>query len=149
MRVEIPLILVSLQEDGFHFLIKGSINDVELLLVLDTGASRCCFDIRFLEKLQSKNKIRINDSMTSGIGTNSLNSVITKLEEFNIGILSIPKYQAVGIDMSHIHHAYSLAGIPQVDGILGSDVLLKYKAVINYQKRVLILNKRASKNIVI
>lgn len=145
MKIEIPLKLVSLQEDGFHFLIEGQINNVPLLMVLDTGASRCCFDTSFLELLNQKNKIKPNDSMTSGIGTNELNSVVTKLEKLAIGNLIIPNYQAVGIDMSHIHHAYLQAGIPKVDGIIGSDLLVKHGAIINYKKRTLTMNKGASK----
>jgi hypothetical protein len=51
--------------------------------------------------------------------------------------------------MSHIHHAYTMAGVAKVDGILGGDILLKHNAVINYRKRVLLMNSRATRKIVI
>jgi hypothetical protein len=149
MKISIPLKLVTLQEDGFHILVEAQLNGENLLMVVDTGASRSCFDIHFLENLINKDLLQSNESMTSGIGTNSLNSVITIVDELCIGELTVKNYEAVGIDMSHIHHAYTMAGVAKVDGILGGDILLKHNAVINYRKRVLLMNSRATRKIVI
>lgn len=145
MRINIPLILTSLQDEGYHLLVKGSINGIDLMMVLDTGASRSCFDINFLKKNLEIASLKENESMTSGIGTNTLDSVTTKLEQLIIGDLTIEKYVAVGIDMSHIHHAYEMVGVEKVDGILGGDILLKHRAVIDYRRNVLTLNSRPSR----
>lgn len=145
MRIEIPFKLVSLQDDGYHCLVNGLVNGRPLMLVLDTGASRSCFDIDLIKEIIHETEIKTNDSMTSGVGSNSVSSIITKIKEFRISDLLIKNYQAVGIDMGHIHHAYSVAGLPRIEGILGADILTKYKAVIDFRKRKIVLNSAPSK----
>ena len=100
-----------MQEDGYHCIIDGAVNGNPLLMVLDTGASRSCFDIAFLQQFLDEQALQTNDSMTSGIGTNSLNSFITVLDEFSMGSFVLEKYQAVGLDLTHIHEAYKQSWI--------------------------------------
>jgi len=145
MRIRIPFNLVSLQEDGYHCLVDGAVNGNPLLMVLDTGASRSCFDIAFLQQFVAEQAIQRNDSMTSGIGTNSLNSFITILDQFSMGSFILEKYQAVGLDLTHIHEAYKQVGLPQVNGIIGADILARHHAIIDYRKREITLNSRPSR----
>lgn len=145
MRIRIPFDLVSLQEDGYHCLIKGAVNGNPLLIVLDTGASRSCFDIAFLQQFVAQQSIQTNDSMTSGIGTNTLSSFITTVDVFSMESFVIEHYQAIGLDLTHIHEAYKQVGLPQVNGILGADILARHQAIIDYRKREITLNRRPSR----
>ncbi len=146
MRIRIPFNLVSMQEDGYHCIIEGAVNGNPLLMVLDTGASRSCFDIAFLQQFLEEQSIQTNDSMTSGIGTNSLNSFITVLDEFSMGgSFVLEKYQAVGLDLTHIHEAYKQVGLPEVNGIIGADILVRHHAIIDYRKREITLNSKPSR----
>lgn len=145
MRLTIPFTLISLQEDGYHCLASATVNGSEIMMVVDTGASLSCFDINFLQQIVGEDTIKSNESMTSGIGTNSMNSVITRIKELSIGSLTIQNYRAVGIDMTHIHHAYEQIGLAKIEGILGADILARHQAVINYRKRTITLNSKPSK----
>lgn len=145
MRIRIPFDLVSLQEDGFHCLVEGAVNGNPLLIVLDTGASRSCFDIAFLQQFVGEHSLQANDSMTSGIGTNTLSSFVTTVDEFSMGSFVIKGYQAIGLDLAHIHEAYNQVGLPLVNGILGADILARHHAIIDYRKREITLNSRPSR----
>lgn len=145
MRKTIPFTLISLQEDGYHCITSATVNGSEIMMVVDTGASLSCFDINFLQQIVAEDSIKSNESMTSGIGTNSMNSVITRIKEFSIGPLTIQNYRAVGIDMTHIHHAYEQIGLTKIEGILGADILARHQAVIDYRKRIITLNSKPSK----
>lgn len=145
MRIRIPFDLVSLQEDGFHCLVEGAVNGNPLLIVLDTGASRSCFDIAFLQQFVGEHSLQANDSMTSGIGTNTLSSFVTTVDEFSMGSFAIKNYQAIGLDLAHIHEAYKQVGLPLVNGILGADILARHHAIIDYRKREITLNSRPSR----
>ena len=41
---------------------------------------------------------------------------------------------AAVLDLSTISHAYSSLNLPPVIGVLGGDILQRYKAIINYKK---------------
>jgi len=59
--------------------------------------------------------------------------------------LKIRKYPAVALDMSHVNQSYNELDLPPIDGVIGSDILMKYGAVINYGTGVLRINKRRKK----
>ncbi len=109
--------------------------------MVDTGASRTVFDTHLIRKLENKKKIRKHDQLSSGLGTNTMQSqtlVITRLE---LGTFSLKNYKAVLLDLSHVNNSYSELGIKPVLGVLGSDLLRKFKARISYADRKMILEK--------
>ncbi len=146
MRITIPFKLVSLDDDGYHCIVKGTMNGRPLLLVVDTGASRSCFDIDLIKEINQEKDIIKNESMTSGIGSNKVDSVVSKIEILEIEGLQITNYQAVGINMEHIHHAYSMASLPKIEGILGADILTKHNAIIDFRKNIITINSKSSRN---
>jgi len=54
-----------------------------------------------------------------------------------IGGLLIDEFEVAVLDLSTINIAYRQLGHPEVLGVLGGDILMKYKAVINYRKKIL------------
>jgi len=144
MKTDIKLTLVKLEKESFHLLVTGNVNGEALSMVIDTGASRSCFDIDFLSDFINIEHFEENDTPSSGIGTNEMVSKIICINKLLIGEFEINNYTAVGIDMKHIHNAYQTIGLPKINGIIGSDILLKYKAIIDYRKCTLTL-KRYSK----
>jgi hypothetical protein len=61
------------------------------------------------------------------------------LKTFEIGIIVLENYDAAVLDLSHVNQSYQKLGLPPVDGILGSDILVDYNAVIDYEKKELML----------
>lgn len=134
----IPIRLIKL-DDGYHIFISAKINGKKALLIVDTGASRSAFDKERIKNFVDKSKFEKHEKLASGIGTNSMKSQLTVLDTFSIGKIEEKNYVAVLLDFSHIVAAYKQMGVKPIDGVLGSDILKKYKAVIDYGKKKLIL----------
>ena len=61
---------------------------------------------------------------------------VTFTPVIKIGELEIENYRTVLLDLSHVNASYEQVGLKPVDGVLGSDILKMYKAVIDYEKKI-------------
>ena len=142
MKTSIPIEFIELEKHSYHLVVKASINEHEIRMVLDTGASRSCFDINYLFQmgiLPSDNQTEIK---SSGLGGNISESSIVLLNNFQIGEFRMLNYKAVSLDLSTVNQAYESVNIDSVHAILGSDVLYFFRAVIRYDQSCLILKTR-------
>lgn len=135
----VKLKIVELETDNYHITAKARIGGTPVNMVIDTGASHTCFDLNFIQSLQDETDITDNDGMNVGIGCSDFESKLSVIPHFVIGKLDVPDYSVVLLDMKHINDAYNSMNIPPVQGILGSDFFVKYKAVIDYQKKEMTL----------
>ena len=135
--IEVPLQLLDIEGEGFHIMVKGLIHGKEANFLIDTGASRSVFDPKtistFIDDLQFEKK----EGLTAGVGSSDLESATFKIDAFCIGKVEIHDYEAVALDLENIHEMYGKLGLPHIDGIIGGDLLKRYKAVINYRSKKL------------
>lgn len=137
--ITVPLTLINLQDDGFHLLVEIVVFRLKAFAVVDTGASRSVFDKTYLkEHLPELNHSEEIHATTLFTTSSTLQAVIPTLK---IGRLTLTDYQTVGLDLETVNQAYEGLGHPSIVGIIGSDLLLKYHAVINYRKLKLYLYK--------
>lgn len=140
--IEVPLRLLDIEGEGFHIMVKGKIHGKEANFLIDTGASRSVFDpntiSKFIENLQFEHK----EGLTAGVGSSDLESSTFFIGSFSIGDLEIQDYEAVALDLSNIHEMYGKLGLPRIDGIIGGDLLKKYKAIVNYKGKKIRLTPR-------
>lgn len=126
-----------MHEEGYHPLVNVTVFGKPFILVLDTGASKTAFDQNMVEA-QGREFI-LSDRLSTGLGTNNMTSSTAIIHDLNIGSLLVEEFEVAVLDLSAINIAYAQLGYPEVLGVLGGDLLMKYKAVINYGKRLLIL----------
>lgn len=135
--IEVPLQLLDIEGEGFHIMVEGTIHGKEACFLIDTGASRSVFDPQtiatFIDDIQFEKK----EGMTAGVGSSDLESATFIIDSLAIGGLEIVEYEAVALDLGNIHEMYGKLGLPRIDGILGGDLLKRYKAVINYRGKKL------------
>lgn len=139
--VTVPLIIIDLHEDGFHPLVDISVFGKSFLVVLDTGASKTAFDQTLLIQANSVMDIIVSDHLSTGLGTNSMVSSTAIIHDLHIGNFLVTEFEIAVLDLSTINVAYRQLGHPEVLGVLGGDILMKYKAVIDYGKRTLELQQ--------
>ena len=143
MPTLLPLEIVAIEDDGFHLMVKITVNGIDARMLVDTGASRSVFDQerigRFFEDMP---EMAENEQKSTGLGTRDMQSQALYLDKVEIGELMIRKYPAVVLDMSHVNLSYSELGMDAIDGVLGSDILMKYGASIDYGKGIMRINKR-------
>ncbi|MDY0078321.1 MAG: retropepsin-like aspartic protease [Bacteroidales bacterium] len=132
---EIPFQLISIEGDGYHILTDGHINGLEAKFLIDTGASRTVFDIEGIRKFVQKPDFMQNERLSTGLGTNEMPSMVVEIESLGFGNLKIEYYPAIAIDLKHVHLSYENLGLPTIDGVLGGDLLARYRCVINYKTR--------------
>jgi hypothetical protein len=137
--VIIPLQIIDLQEDGVHPLINILVFGKPFILVLDTGASKTAFDQTMLLQAHEEAVVTVSDKLSTGLGTNTMTSSTAVINDLYIGGLLIDEFDVAVLDLSTINIAYRQLGHPEVLGVLGGDILMKYKAVIDYEKQQLLL----------
>ena len=131
--IEIPINIISIEGDGFHLIAEGCINGKTARFVVDTGASRTVFDKDKILNYINNPEFSEKEGISAGIGGTDISSFIFDIEELCFGELKIKDYQAVAMDLSNVNDSYAMIKLPPIDGVLGGDLLVKYKAVISYR----------------
>ncbi len=139
-RTRIPLRLVHVDEQGYHIFVRAMINGRIANLLVDTGASKTVFDSNRIEKFASKNTMVKNDQISTGLGTNSMQSHTIELKRMKLGDLILKKAEIFLLDLSHVNETYVKLNYKPLDGVLGGDILKKYNAVIDYKKKIVVLD---------
>ena len=136
---KVPLQLINLQNDGFHLLVEVVVFGQSFNVVLDTGASKTVLDKATVENHIAAGDLLFSDKLSTGLGTNSMESFILNLPDLHIGRLKLKDFEAAVLDLSSISLAYENLQLPAVIGVLGGDILQQYNAVIDYGKLQLTL----------
>ncbi|MGI4803208.1 MAG: aspartyl protease family protein [Janthinobacterium lividum] len=137
-KKSIPLQVLDLNGNGFHLLVNIKLFNRPFVLVLDTGASKTAVDKNLLLELIHEKELK-SGHLTTGLGTNNMESFTTEITDLYIGKFHIPAWEVAVLDLSTINIAYQKLEIAPVLGVLGGDVLMEYQAVINYGERKLVL----------
>ena len=135
--IEVPLQLLDIEGEGFHIMVKGLIHGKGANFLIDTGASRSVFDPKTISSFIENIAFEKKEGLTAGVGSSDLESATFKIDAFSIGEVEIRDYEAVALDLENIHEMYGKLGLPHIDGIIGGDLLKRYKAVINYKSKKL------------
>ena len=135
--IEVPLQLLDIEGEGFHIMVKGLIHGKGANFLIDTGASRSVFDPKTISSFIENIAFEKKEGLTAGVGSSDLESATFKIDVFSIGEVEIHDYEAVALDLENIHEMYGKLGLPHIDGIIGGDLLKRYKAVINYKSKKL------------
>ena len=123
-----------------HLMIKAKINGVQGNFILDTGASNSCVDFHFEDyfKLTSK----ACKTKVAGAGATGMDSKLSENNTLKIGRWTAYQMQVILFDLTHVNEALSFVKIKPIHGIIGADVLLEGKAIIDYEYKNLFLKKQ-------
>ncbi|NOU48421.1 MAG: clan AA aspartic protease [Bacteroidales bacterium] len=132
---EVGFRLLEIENDGYHLLVEGKINGKPANFLIDTGASRTVFDQVSIHTFIDDPELNQNERLSTGIGTNTMASMVTTIQSLAFGDLNIKEYTAIVIDLQHVHTSYNSLKLPEINGILGGDILAEHKAVINYKSK--------------
>lgn len=113
-----------------HLLIKGKINGVTGNFILDTGASNSCVGFEGISLFE----LSANDSDTkaAGAGGTGMATQTSLNNKLKLGRWNNKNFGLVIFDMSHVNEALRQYKAKPVHGIIGADILMKGKAIIDY-----------------
>ncbi len=126
-------------KSNIHLILNVKIGRKQARMVIDTGASHSCISPELAKPIPGKDKIEV-DYVASASG-NDLSNEIQRVPSVKIGDFTLKNYQFLVLDISHINLMFEKLNIQPIVGFLGSDILLKYHAVIDYNTRTLYLSK--------
>lgn len=120
-----------------HLLIKASINGVKGNFILDTGASSSCvgFDSVELFILEAKK----SKTQASGAGATGMRTQIAIGNKLQLGNWKHSDFELVIFDLSHVNEALIQHKARPVHGIIGADILMIGKGIIDYYNHFLYL----------
>jgi predicted aspartyl protease len=113
-----------------HLLIKAKINGVVGNFILDTGASNSCVGFESVDLFQ----LEAEDSKTkaSGAGATGMQTQTASNNTLQLGLWRDIEFNLVIFDLSHVNEALIQHKSKPVHGIIGADVLMKGKAIVDY-----------------
>ena len=120
-----------------HLLLKASLNGIKGNFILDTGASNSCVGFECIELFQltaGKSKTK-----ATGAGATGMFTQIAKNNTLKIGRWKENEFHVVIFDLSHVNEALTQHKAKPIQGIIGADVLLQGKAIIDYYNHCLYL----------
>ena len=133
--ITVPLILINLQNDGFHLLVEIVVFGETVFAVLDTGASRSVFDQSLMEK--HVREISISEETQAATIFSTAKTLLGMVPKIKIGGLTLKNYPAVALDLQSVTDTYETMGHPAISAIIGGDILMEYNAKIDYRKKML------------
>ncbi len=120
-----------------HLLIKAKLNGVKGHFILDTGASNSCvgFDsVEWFQLIATHSKTK-----AAGAGATGMLTQIADQNVLRIGAWKVLNFSVVIFDLSHVNEALLQQKTKPIQGIIGADVLLKGKGIIDYHNKCLYL----------
>lgn len=130
---KIPFVISKTQ----HLILKARINGCKGVFILDTGASNSCVGLESVEKFE----LHATHSSTKAAGAGAVN-MTTQLASDNLlqlGRWKATNFSFIEFDLTHVNQALKQYKTKAVDGIIGADVLLEGKAIIDYHHQYLYL----------
>ena len=140
MKYKIKLEVCELEKKNYHLFIAIKIGDKNARLLIDTGASKTVFDSERVLQFVAAKKIKVHDSKSVGLGVTEMETHAVKLKNITFGKFLVDKFEVAILPIGHVNETYEMIDLPPIDGVLGSDFFMKYKACICYDDAVLKLN---------
>jgi len=140
MKAILPLQLIHIDRKGYHLMLKVRLNGLHANALLDTGASRTILDRNRVHHYMQDPMLTPYNKFFSGLGAEKLETLFTRVERIDFGPVALSQEELVVIDLASINHSYALFDLPRIDMVLGCDLLLKMRAVIDCLSRQLIVN---------
>ena len=146
MKTILPIDIVMLGEDNsYHLFVSGTINDQNYDLLIDTGASHTIFDANLIPEVPA-HELNGKEIKSAGIHAGEVKSSFGRIKKFQMGDLKRVNWTVVLIDLTHINDLYKKITSKCVAGLIGSEFLLKHKAIVDYRKRELVLRNIRQKD---
>ena len=125
--IEIPFKVTRVN----HIVIKAKANGQDIVLIVDTGASRTCIAKSCAERLGLTSG-RV-EKVAVSFALPQKTKALSKLESLDIGSLHLTNFETWLVDFSYINMIVQMKGEEFCDGVLGADVLRRTSAVIDYK----------------
>lgn len=120
-----------------HLVLKVKLNGSKGRFILDTGASNSC--IGFGDEEYFRVETEASETKASGAGATNMETLKSTQNQLKLDKWKTEKFDLVIFDLSHVNTALVQHDAKPIHGIIGADILLKGKAIIDYKRKCLYL----------
>jgi predicted aspartyl protease len=139
--VELPLQIIELENENYHILIETKLQDnKEVAWIVDTGASKSVFDSQLSKYYEILDTDNDDDYQSAGINQGMMQTSVGKLFFLQIGDIQIVDQKVALINLNHVNDIYRKYSYLPIAGLLGGDILARYRCVINYHSKTIRFN---------
>ena len=124
--IEVPFTVTRVN----HIVVHAKVNGEDVVLIVDTGASRTCIAESCAERL---GLISGKEEQAASLALPKKTKALSKLESLDIGSLHLTDFETWIVDFSYINLLVEMKGEELCDGVLGADILRRTSAVIDYK----------------
>ncbi len=121
-----------------HLLVRASINGREAWLGVDSGAPVSAIAVNRRQHFRLTG-IPTSSNLPARLQINGAFNNVAIVHHFRLGSLDLLDEPVVAIDLGSSAQAARLLDEQEIDGILGADILFPTKAVLDCQRKLLIL----------
>jgi len=129
--------LIDLGYEQFHPVVQILLNNQLASMIIDTGATQTTLDFETAELLWPDKDWKNTEFLTLGFNQIDLIHYQFKIQDFKINNLHIADFPVAIMDMCHVNNMYKEVTNGNISGVIGNDLLMRFKAVINYHQKTL------------
>ncbi|MBK7149132.1 MAG: retropepsin-like domain-containing protein [Bacteroidetes bacterium] len=131
-RKAIKLLLENLQQNGYHIFVTVKVNGLRCRFLVDTGASKTVIDKTYVEKKFGKRIVKTIKQQTTGLHSTTHESYTARVATLTLGTVVVKNCTLAAIDLSHVNGTYAALKTKKIQGILGSDLMVQERMIIDY-----------------
>lgn len=127
------------ESEGYNLYVDGSVNGTKARLMVDTGAFATLLHSQFVLRM----KIPLRQTQFKSVGVNLAQSRVrlANITRFSVGSLDMQSHRVGVINLERLIHGGLLDASPPVAGLLGSEMLARYHAIIDFGTKSLYLKQ--------
>jgi predicted aspartyl protease len=127
------------ESEGYNLYVDGSVNGTKARLMVDTGAFATLLHSQFVLRM----KIPLHQTQFKSVGVNLAQSRVrlANITRFSVGSLDMQSHRVGVINLERLIHGGLLEASPPVAGLLGSEMLARYHAIIDFGTKSLYLKQ--------
>ena len=138
----VPIELLELEPDNYHIIIRAKLSQNEIVLLIDTGASKTVLNNSLEEiEITETNEIAEKGIQTAGISEGQIETSLGTIRHLTIQEFTLDELEIATINLDHINALYEQFTTVKIDGLIGSDFLNEFEAILNYRNQTLTLYK--------
>jgi predicted aspartyl protease len=125
--------------DGFNLYVDGSVNGKKARLMVDTGAFATLLHSRFVRGM--KIPLRETPFSSSGVNLKQRGVQMATISRLSIGSMDLERNDVGVMNLEGLIHGGLLDASPPVAGLLGSEILRRHHAIIDFGTKCLYLKR--------
>jgi predicted aspartyl protease len=127
------------ESEGYNLYVDGKVNGTKARLMVDTGAFATLLHSQFV--LGMKIPLRKTKFVSSGINLSPSRVHVATITRLSVGSMDMQSHRVGVINLERLIYGGSLQASPPVAGLLGSEMLQRYHAIIDFGTKSLYLKQ--------